>query len=195
MRVRQVRSYGPSVNRRDLRTDASPGTFAADHDRLKLDNACAKRAMSGSVMVAVNGGASCRSALDWAAAHASVNNSVLRIVHVIVWPRWGLDPVGGVALDWCNTSAPERGTLILEEAARRAHVLAPHATVATHLEAGEPVVAILRAGRREGLIVIGRGRTPRPCGRSVSRAVLHLAQGRVAIIRTPAASQPTGHRR
>ena len=64
----------------------------------------------GSIMVAVNGGASGWRALNWAAAESFARHSVLRIVHAIDWPRWGLDPLGHPALDWCNSQAPEQGS-------------------------------------------------------------------------------------
>ena len=146
-------------------------------------------------MVAINGGPSGWRALDWAAAEASAHHSDLRIVHAISWPCWCLDPLGELTLDWSNTNAPDRGALILEEAARRANVAAPHATITTHLEAGEPAVTILEATRGDALIVVGRGRTRRPGGRSVARNVVRLAQCPIAVIRMPVASKPDGGRR
>ena len=76
------------------------------HDRQDPPRAVDER----SIMVAVNGGPSGWPALDWAAAEASAHHSDLRIMHAISWPRWGFDPLGELALDWCNTNAPEQGT-------------------------------------------------------------------------------------
>ncbi|MGK2947406.1 MAG: universal stress protein [Acidimicrobiales bacterium] len=156
------------------------------------DKIRAERSTHRTIMVAVNGGESGWSALDWAAAEASAHHSGLRIVHAISWPRWGSDPLGELVLDWCDTTAPERGTLILEEAARRARAKAPQATITTHLEVGETAAAILRAGRGDALIVVGRRRIRRPGGRKVARTVLRLAQGPIAIIRTPITSSDEG---
>lgn len=141
-------------------------------------------------MVAVNGGASGWQALDWAAAEASAHSWDLRIMHAISWPRWGLDPLGEPALDWANTNAPDQGTLILDEAARRAQWWAPDTTTSTQLEAGETAASIVRASRGVDLIVVGHRRTRRPRGRSVARTVLRLAHCPIAIIRTPVTSNP-----
>lgn len=143
-----------------------------------------------SILVAVNGRDSGWPALDWAAGEAAAHHSHLRIVHTISWPHWGLDPFGELAFDWANTNAPDRGAQILEDAARRAHTQAPHATITTQLEAGETAMAIVRAGRNDALIVVGRGRTRRRVGRSVARTVLRLARCPIAIIGTPATGKP-----
>jgi nucleotide-binding universal stress UspA family protein len=195
MRVHQIRSYGPNVNTHHRTTDAPPGTSDARHDHSQHFRICPEGSTSGSIMVAVNGGPSGWPALDWAAAAACAHHSDLRIMHAISWPRWGLDPLGEPALDWGDTNAPDRGTLILEEAARRAHVWAPNATITTHLEAGDTAITIVRASRGNALIVVGHGRTRRPGGRSVARTVLRLAQCPIAIIRTSATSKPETDRR
>jgi nucleotide-binding universal stress UspA family protein len=142
-----------------------------------------------SILVAVNGGLSGWPALDWAAAEASAHHSDLRIMHAISWPRWGIDPLGELALDWCNSNAPERGARILEEAAERARVTAPGTRITTHLEAGETAAAILMAGSNDTLIVVGSRQTRRRDRRSVASAVARLATGPVAIIRTPSATK------
>ena len=138
-----------------------------------------------SILVAVNGGPSGWPALDWAAAEASAHHSDLRIMHAISWPRWGIDPLGELALDWCNTNAPEQGTRILEEAAQRARVTAPTTRITTHLETGETAATILKAGRNDTLIVVGSRQTRRRDRRSVASTVVRLAKGPIAIIRTP----------
>jgi nucleotide-binding universal stress UspA family protein len=138
-----------------------------------------------SILVAVNGGPSGWPALDWAAAEASAHHSDLRIMHAISWPRWGIDPLGELALDLCNTNAPEQGTRILEEAAQRARVTAPTTRITTHLETGETAATILNAGRNDTLIVVGSRQTRRRDRRSVASTVVSLAKGPIAIIRTP----------
>jgi nucleotide-binding universal stress UspA family protein len=138
-----------------------------------------------SILVAVNGGPSGWPALDWAAAEASAHQSELRIIHAISGPRWSLDPLGELALDWRDTNAPERGTRILEEAAKRARVTAPSTRITTHLETGQTAATILKAGSNDALIVVGSRQTRRRDRRSVASTVVRLAQGPIAIIRTP----------
>ena len=140
-------------------------------------------------MVAVNGGSSGWPALDWAATEASAHHSDLRIMHAIPWPRWGLDELGELALDWRNTNAPDRGTRILEEAVERARVTAPHTRITTHLEVGETAATILKAGSNDTLVVVGSRQTRRRDRRSVASTVVRLATGPVAIIRTPSATK------
>jgi nucleotide-binding universal stress UspA family protein len=149
-----------------------------------------ERSTNRSIMVAVNGDASGWPALNWAAAEASAHRSDLRIMHAVSWPNWGLDELGELGLDWCNTDAPERGTRILEAAAERARVTAPHTRITTHLEAGETAATILKTGRNDTLTVVGSRQTRRRDRRSVARTVVRLATGPVAIIRTPSATKP-----
>jgi len=169
MRAHQTRSYVRNVNTNQRPTDKirpEPTT-------------------NRSIMVAVTGGATGWPALDWAAAEASAHHSDLRIMHAISWPRWSIDPLGELALDCRNTDARERGTRILEEAARRARVLAPNARVTTHLEAGETAATILMAGSNDSLIVVGCRQARRRDRRSVASTVVRLGKGPIAIIRTP----------
>lgn len=144
-----------------------------------------ERSTNRSIMVAVNGGPSGWPALDWAAAEASARQSELRIIHAISWPRWGIDPLGELALHWSDTNAPELGTRILEEAAKRARVSAPRTRITTHLETGETAATILKAGSNDALIVVGKRQTRRRDRRSVASTVVRLAEGPIAVIRTP----------
>jgi nucleotide-binding universal stress UspA family protein len=169
MRAHETRSYGRNMNTHEPPTvKIRPG-----------------QSTNCSVMVAVSGEPSGWPVLDWAAAEASAHHAALRTIHAIAWPRWGLDPFGEPALNWCNTSAPERGTQILEKAAQRARVIAPSTTITTHLEAGETAATILKAGSNDTLIVVGSRQTRRRDRRSVASAVVRLANGPVAIIGTP----------
>ena len=187
MRAHQTRSYGPNVSTHDRTLNRPPGTTRTYDGHAEHDECLAERSQDGPIMVAVNGGPSGWPALDWAAAEASAHHSALRILHAISWPRWGLDPLGELTLDWWNTTAPDRGTLILEEAARRAHVAAPRATITTHLEAGDPALTIVRASRGDALIVVGRGRHEGH-RRSVAGTVGRLARCPIAVIRMPTAT-------
>ena len=169
MCAHQTRSYGRNVNTHEPTTD-------------KIRH---KQSTNRSIMVAVDGGPSDWPALDWAAAEASAHHSDLRIMHAISWPRWSIDPLGELALDCRNTDARERGTRILEEAARRARVVAPSTRITTHLEAGETAATILMAGSNDSLIVVGCRQARRRDRRSVASTVVRLAKGPIAIIRTP----------
>ena len=195
MRAHHTRSYGPNVKTHDHTINSGPATSYEHDGHPEHDKVIAERLHSGSIMVAVNGGTSGWTALDWAAAEASAHHSALRILHAIAWPRWGLDQFGELALDWCDTKAPDRGTLILEEAARRAHVAAPFATITTHLEAGDPALTIVRASRSDALIVVGRGPEKGHRRRSVAGTVCRLARCPIAVIQMPVANRSNGGRR
>jgi nucleotide-binding universal stress UspA family protein len=166
MRPHHTRSYGPNVNSHDLTTGKIPP----------------EQSTNRSITVAVNGGPSGWRALDWAAAEASAHHSELRILHAISWPCWGLDPLGGLALDWSNTDAPDRGMRILDEATARARLTAPTTTITTHLEAGETGATIVRGSRDDTLIVVGSRPSRRHGRRSVASTVVRLANGPTAIV-------------
>ena len=140
-----------------------------------------------SVLVAVNGGASGWHALDWAAAESEARGSSLRIVHVLSKAVLALDPLGGVASTWWATEAREVGSAILDDAARRAHLISPDVAISTHLEDGGAAGTIRRTGRGDSLIVVGRGHArwsaPTPVGWRIARrtripvAVVELDEG------------------
>jgi hypothetical protein len=188
MRVHQTRSYGPNMNPHNSTIHTTTPDAGTDHGHSRHEHDHPTRWTNDSITVSVNGGATGWLALDWAAARASATHADLRIVHVISWPRWGLDRFGGLVLDWHDTNAPEHGTMILEDAARRALVVAPQTTITTRLEASSTV---FRSRPCDALIGIGHGGTRRT-RRSVERAVQRLAHGPVAIINAQAISASDG---
>ena len=58
----------------------------------------------------------------------------------------------------------------------------PTPRITTHLEAGNAVAAIPKAGRSDALIVIGRSRTRRPGWRSVGRRIVRRARMPVVVV-------------
>ena len=137
---------------------------------------------SSTWAVAVNGRPSGWQTLDWATAESAALRSALRIVHVINWPLPTLDARGGSALTWCATDAPEHGARILDEAARRARLIAPDTTISTHLEVGPLAAAVRKAARGDALIVVGRGRTKPLAFHSPGWRIARRACGPVALV-------------
>jgi nucleotide-binding universal stress UspA family protein len=116
---------------------------------------------NASVVVAVNGGSSGWKALDWATAEAAARRAPLHIVHVVAQPIMLVDPFGGAGPVSIEPRAPFQGALVLEEAVRRTHRVAPDVTVDTSLAAGNIAAAIRCASRDSALTVVGRGRPGR----------------------------------
>jgi nucleotide-binding universal stress UspA family protein len=130
------------------------------------------------VVVGVDGSASGRDALDWAAAEAAARGRPLWVVHACP-PPVDTGPLGPVP-----SLSPYTGTSdVLQEAARRAQLVAPEVEVTTRLVSGGPVPALL--GQRAGLIVVGsRGQSGvrRALAGSVSVAVSAHAQCPVVVV-------------
>ncbi len=136
-----------------------------------------------SILVAVNGRQSGWQALDWAAAESSARGAQLRILHVNKTPLISFDPLCTVALNLNDTRAADTGRRILAEASERAGSIAPDIVITTHLDVGGIARTILRAGRHDALIVIGRGH-PKLFDRwAVSWRTTRRARGPVAIVR------------
>lgn len=116
-----------------------------------------------AVLVAVDGGAHGWDALAWAAAEAAAAGRSLRIVYVVEWPVLG---------DMFIPMLPDRsaitraaGDRVLGEAARRAGDVDPDLRIITRVEPDvHPAAAILRAGRTDSLIVVGRRRNGHALG-------------------------------
>ncbi|MDD7923234.1 universal stress protein [Actinomycetospora rhizophila] len=130
------------------------------------------------VVVGVDGSVSGRDALDWAVAEAATRLRPLWIVHACP-PPIDPGPLGPVP-----SLSPYTGTSdVLQEAARRARLVAPEVEVTARLVSGGPVPALL--GQRASLIVVGsRGRSGvrRALAGSVSVAVSARAQCPVVVV-------------
>lgn len=140
------------------------------------------RTVSGSIVVAVNDSTSGWQALEWAAAEAAARRSPLRIIHVIAPPLVTFDPFVGAGPAWYNPRATQIGAEILENAVDRTRPIAPDVTVSAHLEVGDVVSTIRRAGRADVLTVVGRGRRQRSRLPSMSWRIARRGVGPVAIV-------------
>ena len=135
-----------------------------------------------TILVAVNGGASGWQALDWAAAECAVRGTRLCIVHVVNDTSPMFDPLGGLAYAWFSEGDRERATQVLDEAARRARLVAPDILVTTRLEMGSAAARVRNADRGDQLIVVGRGRTKRLGLGSTHSRIARRARGPVAVV-------------
>jgi nucleotide-binding universal stress UspA family protein len=136
-----------------------------------------------SILVAVDGGAQGRDALEWAAAEAAVRNMPLRIMHAIRCPYDVTElPWGTSALPW-GPSAECAGAAVADEALARAQAIAPTVPITAHLLVGGTVESIVREGRQDALIVVGR-RVARlgSAGRSVGGQVPRKAKSPVVMV-------------
>jgi nucleotide-binding universal stress UspA family protein len=134
-----------------------------------------------SILVAVNGRASGWQALEWAVAECAASRSPLRIVHASNDTLLMLDPLGDRALLWLD-EAPEHGARVLDEAARRAGLVASDVVISTRLEVGATAASVRRAARKDSLIVVGRGPTNRRGLRSTGWRIARRARGPVIIV-------------
>lgn len=160
-----------------VRAAASPGRRKTIGLPLRED--------SGSVLVAVDGHPKGWGALEWAAAEAAARGSALRIVHAYTWSAFPIDAFGGLMLVHRDPQAELAAGVIVEEAARRARRIAPTLRVSTHLQGGSPADAVLREGRWDSLIVLGRrsrAHWTNPYSEPPGLRVARRAAGPVAIV-------------
>jgi nucleotide-binding universal stress UspA family protein len=132
-----------------------------------------------SILVAVDGRPAGWDALGWAAAEAAARRAELRIVHAFRLAQV-FDPFGGAPGP--QLAAVGAAHMILVEAADRARIIAPDLPISMRLLRGSPAKAILREGRHDSLIVLGRPRSEGRRTRSVTEKVLLRAQTPVAVI-------------
>jgi nucleotide-binding universal stress UspA family protein len=115
---------------------------------------------TGPILVAVDGNSRGWDALDWGAAEAAARGTDLRIIHVFRWPL-AVDSSGLFSAAW-NAEAQETAQQILEEAVRRARLVAPDVSTSTRLRSGARLAEVVQESRDDSLIVVGRSR---PCRR------------------------------
>jgi nucleotide-binding universal stress UspA family protein len=116
--------------------------------------------VDGAILVGVDAGTRGWEALAWASAEAAAGGCPLRIVHVVEWPR--VSDAFAPPLADRTAAVRAAGDLVLEEAVSRARDIAPDLRIVAQLEAGgRPRAAILREGRDDSLIVLGRRRDGR----------------------------------
>ena len=139
---------------------------------------------AGPILVAVDGNPRGWDALEWAAAESASRGCVLRIMHVFrSSPLFVGAPLEFSVNQW-NVSATEAARRILTEAVTRARIVAPDIQITICGHQGITTAEILREGKRDALIVLGRGRTG---GRirsamSVERRVTRRATSPVAVV-------------
>lgn len=108
-------------------------------------------APSSTVVVGINGTASSRSALAYAAAQARRRRAPILLVHT-----WTLPPVldGGEAMILPEIAAAEAS--VLTEATALLNDTAPGLDVRTQLSQGSPGQELVRASKDAALVVVGR---------------------------------------
>lgn len=117
-----------------------------------------------AVLVAVDGGAHGWDALAWAAAEAAAAGRPLRIVYVVEWPVLS-DMFIPMLLPDRTAVTRAAGNRVLGEAERRARDVDPNLVIVIRVEPdAHPAAAILRAGRTDSLIVVGRRRNGHALG-------------------------------
>lgn len=139
------------------------------------------------VVAGVDGSASARDALDWAAAEAAARTRPLWLVHACP------PPVAPGSLGPAPRLGPDAGTDsgVLQEAARRARLVAPEVEVTTRLVFADPTAAIV--AQRAELIVVGSrglGAVRGALTGSVSVAVCTRARCPVAVVKPLRAMAP-----
>jgi nucleotide-binding universal stress UspA family protein len=121
-------------------------------DRSRLD--------SGPILVAVDGRPSGWDALTWAAAEASARNCVLRILTVFS-RNFGVETGGSLPVLVGDAGAQANAEVVVNEAANRARAVDSALRITTQVQPGPVSAAVLRTGRHDALIVVGRGRKSR----------------------------------
>jgi nucleotide-binding universal stress UspA family protein len=168
-----------------LRRSSTFGSGASASSRTSFASQLELRSSDGgSILVAVDGKPRGWDALEWAAAEALSRNCLLRIMHVFHLSPLFVGAGMEFPVDEWNASALDTAKRILAEAETRARIVAPDIQISVHAHQGTTTDTILREGKRDGLIVLGRSRTG---GRirsamSVGRRVTRRAIGPVAIV-------------
>ncbi len=142
------------------------------------------RREAGPLLVAVDGRAEGWDALEWAAAEAAARQVALRIVHAIRWPGPPSGLPGGLAMNRWDPKVESTGVCVLEEAVDLARSVAPTVPITTHLQLGDIAQVVLREGRSDALIVLGRrtGRHRRSVARSVGSQVARRSNCPVLVV-------------
>lgn len=139
------------------------------------------QASAGPVVVAVEGDGSDDAAVEFAAREALALHRDLVLVHA--WPL--LTGVPALEVDVHGDPVEHRAGAKLDRAAARARDRHPDVHVVRVLERGEPVEALLRAGRGAAMLVVGTHvltLIDRLLLRSVSRGVLERPSCPVVVV-------------
>jgi nucleotide-binding universal stress UspA family protein len=131
--LRRQRAYGE---------DRSP----SEHSEIRSDRA--------PVIVAVDGRASARDAVEWAAAEAVNHNRPLQILHAFTRPLV-LDPFGVVPLGWDNADGGDAAELLVKEATSQARSIVRDLEIATRIVQGPVTPLLVRASEHAEMVVLG----------------------------------------
>jgi nucleotide-binding universal stress UspA family protein len=134
------------------------------------------------IVVGVDGSASSRTALRWAAAQAKRTNVPLRVLLAYHWRMPGVFATSAEL----EQAAKDQAELVVEEAVAEARAAAPEVPVTGAAVLGNPAPVLLRAAEEAGLLVVGTrghgGFTGLLLG-SVSQQVATHAPGPVVVVR------------
>jgi nucleotide-binding universal stress UspA family protein len=160
------------------------GKKDAAHEGIDLPS----RTDEGTVLVAVDGSGQSWDALEWAAAEAAARRCTLRIVHVVHVVNSSPPVLGGymgVFVGEWDSGVLAAAKRLLDEAERRASAVAPGLAITTRLHEGSTAAGIVLEGRRDALIVVGRGHNGgriSTLARSASMQVARRASAPVVVV-------------
>lgn len=148
----------------------------------------------GNIVVGVDGSASSRPALDWAATEAALRRAPLDILYAATLPvgAWPLTPAPTGYLEWQQ----QNGRDILDDAVETAQrIVQGTVPVSGEFASATPAAALTGASRTAGMVVVGvrgRGALARTFLGSVSMGLVHRAHCPVAVVRdeVPSADAP-----
>src|SRR5690349_2922579 len=103
------------------------------------------------IVVGVDGSASSRAALRWAAAQAERSGAPLRVLLGYHWRMPGTFDTSAEL----EQAAKDQAQLVVDEAVAEARAIAPDVTVTGHAVLGNAAAALLRAAEDAGLLVVG----------------------------------------
>ncbi len=136
------------------------------------------------VVVAVDGSAQARVAVDWAARDAALHGLPLKLVHVLNPPVVMAFPEVPMPAGYLQWQEGE-GTKILERSAATAAEAAPGVEVSVEMVSGPSIPTLVEQSQDAHLIVVGcrgRGALARGLLGSVSTGLVHHAKCPVAVI-------------
>lgn len=130
-----------------------------------------------------------RRAVRWAAAEAWRRRALLRVVCVVDQAAVARHPPGDLVRSWLE--ARDRARRVAGAGARLAASSAPGLEVEVVAEVGAPVAALVGAGRRAAVLVLGHG-VPTGAGEPgrVGAVVARRARGPVVLVPEPAVTDP-----
>jgi nucleotide-binding universal stress UspA family protein len=114
-----------------------------------------RRGRRAPIVVGVDGLASGRAALDWAAAEADTQNRPLHLVHAFT-SALVVNPLGVASVPCDDASALAAAESVAQDAARRARDVASDLEVTTRVVVGPAATAVLHAAQDAEMVVLGR---------------------------------------